>query len=720
MSDSAPARADPRHDCAPTGVEPGEARENDSRRGHSTAEHATRYIAAGLSLCAIPPGSKRPLLEDWPNNPRPAAHWAAAPADGMGAIMGLSGLVSLDLDALPESRALFDELGIDLDELIADAWIVRGNPARLRAEFRAPPSVDLSRRTLAWPKRPPAGKPVTVFELRAGQVQDVLPPTIHPDTHRPYEWVRGPDDGPLGDLPPALLELWQDWESWAPVLRGMCPWADAVEPPKPRQRTASDNPSVIGAFNQAHDVRALLEAHGYIPRGPKRWLAPSSESKLPGVVLLPSGRIFSHHGADPLATGHALDAFEVFNLLDHSGDTRAAVRAAADLLGMRQAPREPPTRGAPEDHYRPSEQGDPGPGPDDYIGADDPGPAEPAHRVRLLTPCELGALPAAQYRIKRVLPAVGVAAIFGPPKSGKSFLVMDMAGAIVEGRPWFGYRTRPCSVVYVGLEGEAGLAQRWQAYRLVHGDDRQSPLHFAVTPLSLLDNGDMGDLAAAILAAGGTDGIVIIDTLNAATPGADENSSQDMGRIIAGAKRLQREVGGLVLLIHHAGKTAGKGLRGHSSLEGALDAVIEVDRRDDTRTWCVTRSKDGPESDPTPFRLDVVELGTDGDGDAITSCVVEPLERVEGQRDTRPKKPTGANQQAALKALGPILRASSDYGKGTAPEFRPCVSWEAAMSAVAPAIPADKDRQRERANLALRGLIQGGHLGFHDGWVWLP
>jgi hypothetical protein len=37
---------------------------------------------------------------------------------------------------------------------------------------------------------------------------------------------------------------------------------------------------------------------------------------------------------DPLASEHALDSFDVFRLLEHQGDNRAAVREAARLLGL--------------------------------------------------------------------------------------------------------------------------------------------------------------------------------------------------------------------------------------------------------------------------------------------------------------------------------------------------------------------------------------------------
>ena len=68
--------------------------------------------------------------------------------------------------------------------------------------------------------------------------------------------------------------------------------------------------------------------------------------------------------------------------------------------------------------------------------------------------------------------------------------------------------------------------------------------------------------------------VVFLDTLNRAAPTADENSSKDMGEILSAAKLLQSLINGLVVLVHHTGKDATKGLRGHSSLFAALDAAV--------------------------------------------------------------------------------------------------------------------------------------------------
>lgn len=103
------------------------------------------------------------------------------------------------------------------------------------------------------------------------------------------------------------------------------------------KRHTGQTGSVIQAFNQAHDIGAILERQGYILKGNKRWLYPGSTTGMPGVRLLPDStpeRVYSSHGGDPLADGHAQDAFDCFRILRHDGDNKAAVRDAARMLGM--------------------------------------------------------------------------------------------------------------------------------------------------------------------------------------------------------------------------------------------------------------------------------------------------------------------------------------------------------------------------------------------------
>lgn len=277
-------------------------------------------------------------------------------------------------------------------------------------------------------------------------------------------------------------------------------------------------------------------------------------------------------------------------------------------------------------------------------------------RYKLLTGADLAALPPLKWAVRGVLPAQGLAAMYGPSGSGKSFLALDLFAAVGEGRAWFGHRVEVKPVVYVALEGEAGSKIRAEAWAKHHGRPLPDALRMVLQPFRLTDAQDQADLVAAILGAGGLGAIVVLDTLNRAAPTSDENSSKDMGEILEAAKKLQALTGGLVVLVHHTGKEVGRGMRGHSSLFAALDASIEVSRDGAMRSWTVAKSKDGQDGATHPFRLDVVHLGSDEYGDLLTSCVCAPLAPEESLR----QKPPTPRQKEGLTAL---YRAAVEHGQ---------------------------------------------------------
>jgi hypothetical protein len=346
-------------------------------------------------------------------------------------------------------------------------------------------------------------------------------------------------------------------------------------------------------------------------------------------------------------------------------------------------------------------------------------PKAPAQRFRLLGSADLYALPPLAWRVRGVLPAQGLAGVYGPSGSGKSFLVLDAAAAIAEGAGWFGYRVKPAPVVYCALEGEAGFRLRVAAWEQAKGRTLPTRLRLVLQSFKLTDLQDVHDLAAAVLSAGaGAGAVTILDTLNRAAPDADENASADMGRIIEAAKALQRLTGGLVVVVHHTGKDATKGLRGHSSLFAALDAAVEVTREGDRREWKVAKAKDGQDGAGHPFRLEMVDLGEDEEGEPVTSCAVAPDESP--QDVTRSRLPKGSNQRVVLDALGELLRKSPAFGRAGAPPERPCVELAPVVEAIAPRLTCDAKRQKERVRQALTGLTASGVVTCREGWLWLP
>ncbi len=338
-------------------------------------------------------------------------------------------------------------------------------------------------------------------------------------------------------------------------------------------------------------------------------------------------------------------------------------------------------------------------------------------RFRLLTPAQLGELPPIRWRVRGVLPADGIAALFGPSGSGKSFLALDMLACVAAGRPWFGCRVNAAPVLYCALEGEAGISQRIKAHQVKHGP-LPDGFRFLLQSLDIRNAADRDDLVQAARAAGFANGVLAIDTLNRAAPGMDENDSKSMGEAIGAAKAIQAELGGLVLLVHHTGKDTTKGLRGHSSLHAALDSAVEVIRDGDRREWRTAKSKDGDDEQAHPFRLEVVTLGTDDDGEEITSCVCAP-ENDQSEAFRRVLPPKSGNQRIIWDALQDVLKKSPHYGKGGAAPTRPCVALEDAIEQTKSRLVCDLKRQTERTQAAISGLVARGLLDFKEGWLWI-
>ena len=344
-------------------------------------------------------------------------------------------------------------------------------------------------------------------------------------------------------------------------------------------------------------------------------------------------------------------------------------------------------------------------------------PPRPQHRFKLLRGDDIHAQPPLSWLIRGVLPTHGLAVVYGPSTSGKSFLSLDMAAHIAEGSNWFGYRVTAAPVVYVVLEAEAGIRVRAEAWEKANGRKLPGALRLVLQGFKLTE--DVPDLAAAIRDAVGDGAVVFIDTLNRAAPLADENSSRDMGAILEGAKELQRLLCGLVVLVHHSGKDASRGMRGHSSLYATLDAAIEVSRSGEHRAWKKEKVKDGKDGEVHPFSLEVVDLAPDEEGEPVSSCVVRASNAAHDTPRAK-QQPTGSNQKIILAALRPMFEASSVFGKAGAPPQRPCLELEAAISETASHLTCKSDRRVERTRQVITGLVGSGLLGCNEGFLWLP
>ena len=249
---------------------------------------------------------------------------------------------------------------------------------------------------------------------------------------------------------------------------------------------------------------------------------------------------------------------------------------------------------------------------------------------------DLTLAPPMEWLIKGVLPRAELGVLFGASGSGKTFVALDLAFSIARGIAWRERRTTRGRVVIIAAEGAGGIGKRGEAYSRYHDFDlRGVDLHIIPAAPNFLDNDDISEVMAEINNIGPID-VVIIDTFAQVTPGANENTSEDMGRALANLKLVHGATGAMNLVVAHAGKDLSKGVRGWSGLKAAADVQIEVVRHENgEREIILEKMKDGEDGIRWPFRLEVVEIGIDNDGDIITSCVAVPAElqtKVEEER----------------------------------------------------------------------------------------
>lgn len=324
----------------------------------------------------------------------------------------------------------------------------------------------------------------------------------------------------------------------------------------------------------------------------------------------------------------------------------------------------------------------------------------------LLTAAELRQQPSTPYVVRGIFPARGLAAIYGEPGCGKSFVALDLAHAIAAGRSdWFGFPVQQTPVAYVALEGQAGLGKRTLALEAHTKIECPATLQFWRLGLNMRDKGAVDQLGAEVLRAFGRRSVIIIDTLNQASPGADENSSAEMGAIIANAKRLGDDTDALIIFVHHSGKDRSRGLRGHSSLFAAMDAVLEVHAAAAGRQLLLTKAKDDLAFVSRGFELVTYGVGSDGWG-ALTSCAVRPAVHVKPAM----KRPiAGKHQKHAMDKLRSLLSDNAAR-----------IQYHAAISAVAADLDARPDRARARAKEAIDSLIRAGHVSHSEGGLCIP
>ena len=233
--------------------------------------------------------------------------------------------------------------------------------------------------------------------------------------------------------------------------------------------------------------------------------------------------------------------------------------------------------------------------------------------------------------------------VYGDSNSGKTFWAMSVATAIATGKDCYGRKTDPGLVVYLASEAPASIRSRMQAIKKFYGCSLEN-LAMVPVPMNFYsgdqDARDVIELVRAIEAAKGQPVRLIIgDTLARMSSGANENSGEDMGPVMARFDQVATATGAAMMIIHHNGKDAAKGARGWSGIRAHIDTEIEVSEKGGIRSANVTKQRELPSKGETIyFKLEVIEMGITKFGAQATTCVA--IQDNESANTQPHKKPT--------------------------------------------------------------------------------
>ena len=319
----------------------------------------------------------------------------------------------------------------------------------------------------------------------------------------------------------------------------------------------------------------------------------------------------------------------------------------------------------------------------------------------------------------------GAGVVYGESNCGKTFWVSDLALCVASGLPWNGREVIQGGVVYACLEGGFGFRNRIAAWREERADDRRVCFAAIAQSINLLDpTADTGKLIRAVKDVTNHFDLpvklVVVDTLSRALSGGNENSPEAMGALVANMDRIRQETGAFVIFVHHSGKDAARGSRGHSSLRAAIDTEIEVIANGSVRTATVVKQRDLETVGEFPFQLRVVELGKNDRGKPVTSCVVEAGEAMSPVGDIRPIRVPEGQPKLAHRILCDLIAQCGEPGHG-APSG--CLSvpadwwrdrfYDRAMPA------SDRKTQEKGFRRAADALTGCGAIACSGGRVWL-
>jgi hypothetical protein len=342
-----------------------------------------------------------------------------------------------------------------------------------------------------------------------------------------------------------------------------------------------------------------------------------------------------------------------------------------------------------------------------------------------------------KWLIHSVIPVGAFTALYGPPGSFKSFIALDIAESIATGRTWMGNEViEQGAVLYICGEGFGGVGARIKACKQHHQTEDGAPIYVIRHQLNL--RASVEDFNALMIAIenlvselGINFKMIIVDTLARAFGGGNENDSADMGAFITACGRIQQIVQDCALMIlHHSGKDQSRGLRGHSSLLGAVDTELELLRFEESMKGVITvsKQKDGQDNTRIGFEMVSIELAAPNKslhiGDAVTSLAVQASELGSfdsAKKDGKGNSGKGKNQRLVMNSLESVVKSKGllKYIEGSQRTVVKLDDWRAELWSKMGCTDEDKSTFKTVWHRAKMQLVESGQGGISDGFVWM-
>jgi len=209
---------------------------------------------------------------------------------------------------------------------------------------------------------------------------------------------------------------------------------------------------------------------------------------------------------------------------------------------------------------------------------------------RILTGDEYLALPRSRQRflIEPLLPESGALLVYGAPKTGKSYAVLQMLTCLASGIPWLGFPTHPANgpIVYIQLDTPRGtwlsrvdkLVKAGHPVNLLHQADRETLETF---PFDILDPSHFHLLKSTLDTINPS--VVVFDTLRECHSG-ESNDDTSMRNVVG--ELVKATFPSALILVHHDRKPNHdrpndlmNDARGSQYLTGRMDGVIRFTKQ---------------------------------------------------------------------------------------------------------------------------------------------